>query len=94
MRVSPDAGILELLRADGTTIPVGEEGEGEVIGTSLIRRKQIFLRYRVGDVASWDPNPDERGLSMPILREMVGRLWTGREAHCSFSWHLHRSSWS
>lgn len=72
--VSPDAGILELVRPDGTSIPPDSDEEGEVVATGFIRRSQPFIRYRVGDLARWDPAPSRLGLAMPALKEIVGRL--------------------
>jgi phenylacetate-CoA ligase len=74
LRLSPDAGILELRRADGSIIPRDSTEEGETITTGFIRRCQPFIRYRLGDVAAWDPTPDARGMHMPILADVVGRL--------------------
>jgi phenylacetate-CoA ligase len=70
LRHSPDSGIVELRRPDGSIIPVGEPGEGEVVATSFIRRSQLFIRYRVGDVAAWAPGHED----MPAFSEVVGRL--------------------
>ncbi|MBV8759484.1 MAG: phenylacetate--CoA ligase family protein [Deltaproteobacteria bacterium] len=74
LRLSPDAGILELRRSDGTIIPADSDEQGETITTAFIRRNQLFIRYRLGDVAAWDQRPDELGLGMPILADVVGRL--------------------
>lgn len=74
LRVSPDAGIIELRRADGTIVPQDSPEEGETITTAFIRRSQLFIRYRLGDVAAWDPVPDATGLQMPILKDVMGRL--------------------
>lgn len=65
MRVSPDSGILELLDPQGRPVPAGEPGD--VVATSFIRRSQLLIRYRLGDVAVLDDDP------MPVLREIVGR---------------------
>lgn len=73
LHVSPDAGILELVRPDGTSIPYDDPTEGQVVATSLIRRSQIFLRYRVGDMACWDVEAT-RQLGTPVLREISGRI--------------------
>jgi phenylacetate-CoA ligase len=74
LRLSPDAGILELQRPDGTIVEQGSPDEGQTITTSFMRRGQLFIRYRLGDVASWDPSPDTTGLHMPVLREIAGRV--------------------
>ena len=74
LRLSPDAGILELRRPDGSIVEPGSSDEGETITTGFIRRSQLFIRYRLGDVAAWDPAPDRSGLAMPILADVVGRI--------------------
>ena len=74
LRLSPDAGIVELLDGERRPIDAGNEREGEVITTSFIRRAQPMIRYRLGDVARWETRPDPSGLAMPALREVVGRL--------------------
>lgn len=74
LRLSPDAGILELRRPDGTIVEASSSDEGETITTGFIRRRQLFIRYRLGDVARWDQEPDRTGYAMPILKEVVGRL--------------------
>jgi phenylacetate-CoA ligase len=68
--VSPDAGLLELVDRNGNPLAADDDGEGEVVATSFVRRSQIFLRYRLGDVARRAPGPG----AMPTLKEIVGRL--------------------
>jgi phenylacetate-CoA ligase len=70
MRVSPDAGILELVEASGHAISAGEPGY--MVGTRLTNRSQILIRYRAGDVGVMDTRPDPPGLGMPILAHVVG----------------------
>jgi phenylacetate-CoA ligase len=74
LRLSPDASILELRRPDGSIVPHDSDEEGETITTAFIRRSQLFIRYRLGDVARWDQTPDATGFAMPILKEVVGRI--------------------
>jgi phenylacetate-CoA ligase len=71
LHVSPDVGVVEILKSDGTHCEPGETGE--VVTTSLLREYQPFIRYRLADVAMWDSEPCSCGRSMPILREVVGR---------------------
>jgi phenylacetate-CoA ligase len=71
LRVSPDSGILELVDPGGVPVAAGEPGD--VLATSFIRRSQLLIRYRLGDVAVVDDRPDPAGLAMPVLREVVGR---------------------
>lgn len=72
LHVSPDAGIVEILRPDGSTCDPGEVGE--VIATCLTRSYQLLIRYRLGDLAAWDEKPCPCGRSMPVIKEVVGRL--------------------
>lgn len=72
LHVSPDVGIVEILRPDGSPCDPGEVGE--VVTTCLMRTFQPMIRYRLGDLAAWDPYPCPCGRSMPVLREVVGRI--------------------
>ena len=72
LHVSPDVGIVEILRSDGSPCEPGEVGE--VVTTCLMRSYQIFIRYRLGDLAAWDPEPCPCGREMPVIKEVVGRL--------------------
>jgi phenylacetate-CoA ligase len=74
LRLSPDAGILELRRSDGSIVESSSPDEGETITTGFTRRSQLFIRYRLGDVAAWDTREDRSGLHMPVLADVVGRL--------------------
>ena len=72
LHVSPDVGIVEILRPDGS--PCGSGEVGEVVTTCLMRTFQPMIRYRLGDLAAWDPEPCPCGRSMPVLKEVVGRI--------------------
>lgn len=72
LHVSPDVGILEILRSDGTPCDPGEVGE--VVATCLMRMRQPFIRYRLGDLAAWDPERCPCGREMPVIKEIVGRI--------------------
>jgi phenylacetate-CoA ligase len=73
LHVHQDFGYLELIRPDGK--PAGPGEIGEVVGTGFANRNQIFIRYRLGDLAMWDQNPCLCGRStLPTLRAVVGRL--------------------
>jgi phenylacetate-CoA ligase len=72
LHVSPDSGIVELLRADGTPAAPGEPGE--VVTTCLLRTYQPMIRFRLGDLAVWDPEPCPCGRAMPVLKEVLGRV--------------------
>lgn len=72
LHVSPDVAVVEILRPNGEPCRPGEVGE--IVTTPLMRRYQIFVRYRIGDMAAWDPDPCPCGRAMPVLREIVGRV--------------------
>ena len=67
LHVSPDAGVVEILRAEGSPTEPGEVGE--VVATGLVRTWQPFIRYRVGDRAAWSglvvPRADGRSRCSP-----------------------------
>ena len=72
LHLSPDAGIVEILRQDGSPCDPGEIGE--VVTTCLVRSYQPLIRFRLGDLAAWDPEPCSCGRHMPVIKEVVGRL--------------------
>lgn len=72
LHVSPDVGVVEILHPDGTACKPGEVGE--VVTTCLMRGFQPFIRYRLGDLATWDDEPCPCGRAMPVLKEVVGRI--------------------
>jgi phenylacetate-CoA ligase len=72
LHVSPDIGVIEILRPDGSRCAPGEAGE--VVATGLMRRTQPMIRYRLGDLAAWDEAPCPCGRAMPVIKEVVGRV--------------------
>lgn len=72
LHVSPDVGVVEILRPDGAPCKAGEVGE--VVATCLMRSLQPFIRYRLGDLAAWDDEPCPCGRSMQVIKEVVGRM--------------------
>jgi len=71
LHVSPDAGIVEIVRPDGSACDPGEVGE--VLTTGLLRPTQPLIRYRVGDLAMWSADPCPCGRGMPVIAEVCGR---------------------
>jgi phenylacetate-CoA ligase len=69
---SPDVAVVEILRPNGDPCAPGEVGE--VVTTCLIREYQPFIRYRLGDLAMWDPEACPCGRAMPVIKEVVGRI--------------------
>jgi len=72
LHVSPDVAVVEILRSDGSPCVSGEAGE--VVVTTLSRTYQPLIRFRLGDVATWDPDPCPCGRQMPVLKEVLGRI--------------------
>lgn len=72
LHVSPDVGIVEILKEDGSPCQAGEIGE--VVTTCLMRSHQVFIRFRLGDLAAWDSDPCPCGRQMPVIKEVIGRL--------------------
>ncbi|MEP6602303.1 MAG: hypothetical protein ABJB49_10930, partial [Nitrospirota bacterium] len=72
LHVSPDVGLVEILRENGTPCEPGESGE--VVTTTLMRWSQPLIRYRLGDVARWDLNSCPCGRPFPVIKEVVGRI--------------------
>ncbi len=75
LHVSPDIGVVEILRPDGSPCAPGETGE--VVATGLLRRTQPLIRFRLGDMAAW-PSEDEAhcpcGIALPVIKEIIGRI--------------------
>jgi len=73
LHISPDVGILEILREDGTPCNPGETGE--VVSTGFINYDQPLIRYRIGDVVKLSNKQScSCGKNMPIVEEIVGRI--------------------
>jgi phenylacetate-CoA ligase len=72
LHVSPDVGVVEILRDDGTPTDPGEVGE--VVATGLLRTWQPFIRFRIGDRAAWSDRPCPCGRELPVLAEVSGRV--------------------
>ena len=74
LHVNTDACVLELL--DDHDAPVPQGVEGRVVLTSLYNRTMPFIRYDIGDHATWDnqnPHPCSCGAVTPTLSSVEGR---------------------
>ena len=71
MHLSAEHIIVELLDPNGD--PVAEGESGEVVVTHLNTADFPFLRYKTGDVASFDSEPCSCGRGLPALGEIHGR---------------------
>jgi phenylacetate-CoA ligase len=73
MHVVPAAGIIEILRDDGTPCAAGEPGE--IVATGLLNDVMPLIRYRIGDYAAWAE--DQRcdcGNRNAIITALEGRV--------------------
>ena len=73
LHISPDVGIIELIKEDGSYAKPGEIGEA--ICTGLLNYDQPLIRYRIGDLIKLSANQKcECGRQMPIVDEIIGRV--------------------
>lgn len=73
LHISPDAGILEVIKSDGEYALPGESGE--LICTGLLNFDQPLIRYRIGDVVTLAKNQTcTCGRNMTIVEEIIGRF--------------------
>jgi phenylacetate-CoA ligase len=72
LHVQPEAGILEILDAEGNPCPPGVEGE--FICTGLGNDAMPLVRYRTGDYGCWSKRPRcACGRQSPIVGYIAGR---------------------
>jgi phenylacetate-CoA ligase len=73
MHVIAGAGIIEVLREDGSPCDRGEVGE--IVATGLLNDVMPLIRYRMGDYAAWaDGQACRCGNQQPILSHLEGRM--------------------
>lgn len=71
--VSPDVGVLEFLKPDGSPCMPGESGE--IVCTGFLNYDQPLIRYKIGDMARLSPDQTTRcGRFFPVVEEITGRL--------------------
>ncbi len=72
IHIIPAAGILEILREDGTPCASGEIGE--VVATGLLNDAMPLIRYRLGDYAAWaEDHSCLCGNPQPVISKLEGR---------------------
>lgn len=72
MLISPEYGISEIIKPDGS--PAGPGEEGEVVVTSFLNPVMPLIRYRVGDMAVMgEPGPAKCGRNMQRIQSVSGR---------------------
>ncbi|MBV6429346.1 MAG: hypothetical protein KIPDCIKN_03897 [Haliscomenobacter sp.] len=69
LHISPDVGILEMLKSDG------DSNAEEVICTGFLNRDQPLIRYRIGDLLELDKNDYcACGRGLPVVKSIIGRI--------------------
>ncbi len=73
IHVVPMLGIVEILRADGSSCELGEVGE--IVATGLLNDAMPLIRYRTGDYAAWALEHNcPCGNPRPIITNLEGRV--------------------
>ena len=73
MHTIPTAGIMEILREDGSPCAPGEVGE--IVATGLLNDAMPLIRYRMGDYAAWAEEQNcPCGNLQPIIMHLEGRV--------------------
>jgi len=73
LHINPEFGVCEILTAGGR--PAREGEEGEIVATSFCNTEQVFIRYRIGDLAVAGPStPCACGRRMPRVATITGRV--------------------
>jgi phenylacetate-CoA ligase len=73
LHVLPAAGIVEILREDGSPCAPGEVGE--VVATGLLNDAMPLIRYRLGDYAAWAEDQEcPCGNVHPTIAHLEGRV--------------------
>jgi phenylacetate-CoA ligase len=72
LHVSPDMGIIEFLRPDGTKALAGEPAE--MVCTGILNDDQPLIRYRIGDMAILSDKVCTCGRQLPVVYEISGRV--------------------
>jgi phenylacetate-CoA ligase len=73
LHLSPDVGIVEIIKEDGEYAKPGEIGEA--VCTGLLNFDQPLIRYRIGDLFKLSGNQSCKcGRNMPIIEEIIGRV--------------------
>jgi len=69
----PEVGIYEILR-DDADVPTNEGEVGRLVCTGLLNSTMPLIRYEVGDRAAISTSSCDCGRSMPILKQIDGRI--------------------
>ena len=71
LHLSAEDIVVEVVDAQGRSVPTGESGE--IVVTHLASAEFPFVRYRTGDIGALDDRPCTCGRGLPLLRDLQGR---------------------
>lgn len=72
LHVSPDVGIIEIIKENGLVAKPGEVGEA--VCTGLLNFDQPLIRYKIGDLLKLSSDQTcQCGRNMPVIDEIIGR---------------------
>jgi phenylacetate-CoA ligase len=71
MHISAEDIVVEIVDAQGKTLPPG--AAGEIVVTHMATESFPFIRYRTGDVGVLDERVCECGRGLPLIKEIQGR---------------------
>ena len=71
MHISAEDIIIEIIDAQGNSLPPGKSGE--IVVTHMATHDFPFVRYRTGDIAILHDKPCTCGRGLPLIREVQGR---------------------
>jgi phenylacetate-CoA ligase len=72
LHVSPDVGIIEIIKVNGLNAKPGEVGEA--VCTGLLNFDQPLIRYKIGDLLKLSSDQTcQCGRNMPVIDEIIGR---------------------
>jgi phenylacetate-CoA ligase len=73
LHISPDVGIIELIKDNGEYAQPGEIGEA--VCTGFLNYDQPLIRYRIGDLIKLSTDQNCKcGRHMPVVDEIIGRV--------------------
>jgi len=73
LHISPDLGIIEIIKTNGDDALPGEIGEA--ICTGILNYDQPLIRYRIGDLLKFSIDQTcNCGRIMPVIDEIIGRI--------------------